>query len=780
MTSWLPRLVARTPITVHAKLLAAFLLIVVLLVSVGAIALRMLGEVNHGAEELVRLQRKAAAYRQVQLDTTSQLYSVAAVLLVPNERIRAVMSGMPSLDATLRQLVQVSEGLARLPPVHGAENELVDRLRADYRRFVGIARNVIQLIGTGSIDEARELQLTQAIPLAARLQQITSELVADAEANMLAHSAASHRAYQTARWIVLGSAVGTIALALILGYGLSWSLIGAVSGIKVGLRRIAAGDFSQQVVVANRDELGLLAADVNRMSTELRHLYDQVETASRLKSEFLANMSHELRTPLNAILGYSEMLEEEARDTDAHGFIPDLQKIHAAGRHLLELINAVLDLSKIEAGRMELYVETFSIPALIHDVTAVIQPLVQKNQNRLEVTCPNDLGTMRADLTKTRQAVLNLLSNACKFTEGGIVTLTVSRVSEAWADWVTIAVRDTGIGMTSEQMKKLFQDFSQADVATTRRYGGTGLGLALSRRLVRLMGGDIVAASEPGQGSTFTIRLPASVADGNAGTVSAPEARPDATPAVAGTVLVIDDEPSVRDLMQRFLSKEGFRVVTASGGEEGLRLARALRPDVITLDVMMPDMDGWAVLTALKANAETTDIPVIMVTIVDDRNMGYALGAADYLTKPVDRERLVAVLARHRRDLSVLVVDDDPALRERLRRVLNREGYRVVEAENGRVALDRIREARPGVILLDLMMPEMDGFEFVHRFQTQGAWRGIPIVVMTAKDLTDEDRRRLNGYVGQILQKGLYSRETLLEELRELVAARVTRSRGNG
>ncbi len=622
MTTGLPRLVARAPISVYSKLLAAFLLIVLLLVSVGAVAIRMLGEVNHRAEELVRLQRKAAAYREVQLDTTRQLYSVAAVLLVPNERIRSVMSGMPSLDATLRQLVLVSEDLARLPPVQGPESELVDKLRADYRQFVGIARNVLQLIGTGSIDEARELQLTQAIPLAARLQQITSQLVADAEASMAAHTAASHRAYQTAHWVVLGSAVGTIALALLLGYALSGSLIGAVREMKVGLRRIAAGDFSQGVVVANRDELGVLAADINRMSSELRRLYGQLEAASRHKSEFLANMSHELRTPLNAIMGYSEMLQEEARDTGGEAFVPDLQKIHAAGRHLLELINAVLDLSKIEAGRMELYLETFSIPGLVHDITAVIQPLVQKNQNRLEVTCPDDLGTMRADLTKTRQAVLNLLSNACKFTERGLVALTVRRAPEDGAEWVIFAVRDTGIGMTPEQMTKLFQEFSQADAATTRKYGGTGLGLALSRRLVRLMGGDIVTESEPGRGSTFTIRLPAHVADGSPGAVSAAETRPDTALAEVGTVLVVDDEPSVRELMHRFLSKEGFRVVTAAGGEDGLRLARSLRPDVITLDVMMPGMDGWAVLSALKANADTTDIPVIMVTIVDDRNLG--------------------------------------------------------------------------------------------------------------------------------------------------------------
>ena len=462
MTTWLPRVVARIPITIHAKLLAAFLLIVLLLLCVGAVALRMLGEVNHRAEELVRLERKAAAYRQVQLDTTGQLYSVAAVLLVPNERIRSVMSGMPSLDAALRQLVQVSDDLRRLPPVQGAEGELVGRLRADYRQFVGTARNVIQLIGTGSIDEARELQLTEAIPLAARLQHLTSQLVSDAEANMLAHAAASHRAYQTARSIVLGSAIGTIALALVLGYGLSWSLIGAVREMRIGLRRIATGDFSQHVVVANRDELGLLAADVNRMSSELRHLYDQVETASRHKSEFLANMSHELRTPLNAILGYSEMLQEDARDAGAERFVPDLQKIHAAGRHLLELINAVLDLSKIEAGRMEVYVETFGIPTLVHDIVAVIQPLVQKNQNRLELACPDDLGTMRADLTKTRQALLNLLSNACKFTERGLVALTVTRATVERAEWVTFVVRDTGIGMTSEQLKRLFQEFSQS------------------------------------------------------------------------------------------------------------------------------------------------------------------------------------------------------------------------------------------------------------------------------------------------------------------------------
>jgi hypothetical protein len=332
--------------------------------------------------------------------------------------------------------------------------------------------------------------------------------------------------------------------------------------------------------------------------------------------------------------------------------------------------------------------------------------------------------------------------------------------------------------MTPEQLARLFEVFTQADAATTRRFGGTGLGLALSRRLCRMMGGDVTVDSESGRGSTFTIRLPAMVRDVPAeAAAAAPVAPAEAEPAAPGmgTVLVIDDEPAVRDLMQRFLSREGFRVVTAAGGEEGLRLARELRPDAITLDVMMPGLDGWAVLTALKADPSVADIPVIMLTIVDDKNLGYALGASDYLTKPIERERLVTVLAKHRRDRPVLVVDDDPGVRTLLRRMLEPEGYTVVEAENGRVALDRLRELTPSVVLLDLMMPEVDGFEFVSAFRGHEPWRGIPIVVITAKDLTHEDRERLNGYVQKILMKSAHGRDELLAEVRELVAASLAR-----
>ncbi len=432
---------------------------------------------------------------------------------------------------------------------------------------------------------------------------------------------------------------------------------------------------------------------------------------------------------------------------------------------------------------MDLYLETFAVPDMVREITAVIQPLAAKNRDRLEVDCPADVGSMHADLTKVRQALFNLLSNACKFTEGGTVALSVRRnagradVGDA-GERVTFAVSDTGIGLTPEQQGRLFEEFSQADASVTRRYGGTGLGLALSRRLARMMGGDITVESEPGRGSTFTLRLPAVV---EKGTPEPPVAPPLGEPSSsAETVLVIDDDPAVRDLVQRFLAREGFRVLVAASGEEGLRLAREARPDAITLDVLMPGLDGWAVLAALKGDVALADVPVIMLTLLDDRDLGYALGASDYLTKPLDRERLLAALRKHRRDLPVLVVDDDPALRELVRRFLASDGYTVVEADNGRSALDRLREATPGLIVLDLMMPEMDGFEFLEAVRAEEAWRGIPVIVLTAKDLTPEDRDRLNGGVERILQKGAYTRESLLAEVRRLVALSVARKRGAG
>jgi len=531
------------------------------------------------------------------------------------------------------------------------------------------------------------------------------------------------------------------------------------------IARTQPGEFPQQVV-----DLMTTFASQSALAMQNAQLFHQLEIASQHKSTFLANMSHELRTPLNAIIGYSEMLQEDAADLNADGLVPDLKKVNAAGKHLLELINSILDLSKIEAGKMELNLEDFSVARMIEDIAALVQPLAEKNGNRLEVACDVEMGTMHADLTKVRQVLFNLLSNACKFTERGKVSLAVRREDSGSDAWLSFSVADTGIGLNAEQIGRLFQEFSQADISTTRKYGGTGLGLAVSRRLCRLMGGEITVTSELGKGSTFTVRLPVDVRRIAETTIAAA--------GNAGTVLVIDDEAVVRELMQRFLSKEGFRVLTAANGEDGLRLAREQRPEAITLDVMMPGMDGWAVLSALMADPSLADIPVIMLTIVADKRMGYALGASEYLTKPIDRARLIAVLTKYRRDLPVLVVDDDAAVRMLLRRILEAEGYSVVEAENGRAALERMGERAPGAILLDLMMPQMDGFEFLSALHEREAWRQIPVVIITAKDLTAEDHERLNGSVVRILQKGAYEREDLLAEVRTLLATSIGRRKG--
>ncbi|SEC63066.1 Signal transduction histidine kinase [Rhizobiales bacterium GAS191] len=507
------------------------------------------------------------------------------------------------------------------------------------------------------------------------------------------------------------------------------------------------------------------------MVQQLQTARDQAMEASRTKSSFLANMSHELRTPLNAIIGVTEMLREDARDFDRKDEIEPLDRVLRAARHLLALINDILDLSKIEAGRMEVHIESFSVTALINDVVKTIEPMAAKNGNHVIVNCSPPIDLMFADQMRVRQALLNLASNAVKFTENGTVTITAQQQDDKGAEWVTIAVADTGIGMTPEQMGKLFQEFSQADSSTTRKYGGTGLGLAISRRFCQMQGGDVTVESEPGRGSIFTIRLPK-----NGGAAEEPGAVQHAriaAPSVAidaPLVLVVDDDLTVRQIVARFLEREGFTVVEADGGREGLRLARELCPAAMTLDIMMPDLDGWTVLAAIKGDPALAGIPVILLTIVDEKNRGFSLGAADYLVKPVDRKRLTTVLRRICGSTGgrVLIVDDNVIDRQQMRSAIEQDGWGVVEAENGRVALATVASARPQAVILDLMMPEMDGFEFLSEFRRHVEWRDIPVIVVTARDLTEEDRARLNGGVERIIQKT--ERDEMLRELRDTLA----------
>lgn len=534
-----------------------------------------------------------------------------------------------------------------------------------------------------------------------------------------------------------------------------WIQHGKASGAVVSF-----SDISQR----RRNEIELQAAH-----SEAEQARKAAELANSAKSNFLASMSHELRTPLNAVIMYSEMLQDEADDLQLANFSKDLTRIHTAGRHLLSLVNGVLDIAKIEAGKMELFVEEVAIQKILQDIVSTAKPLIEKNNNRLIVNS-NAEGFIRVDVTKFRQIVLNLLSNAAKFTQHGTITLEVETHNSSVDPRIRVAVSDTGVGIAPDKLADLFKPFVQAEKSTSKDYGGTGLGLTLAKQFAELMHGSIDVSSKLDVGTTFVVTLPLRVDPEIDATANANSISKLALQNV--DVLIIDDDQSTAEFVARALTSDGYSTAIANSGKDGIEVANRLSPKLIVLDVLMPHMDGWTVLNELKANPKTSAIPVVLLTVANQSELGFTLGAQEYLTKPVTREQLISIAHRFGIEHSgrkALVIDDDSGTRELLERLLKKEGWQVTQAADGAIATRIIESGfAPDMVLLDLQMPNMDGFDFLENVRKNVEFKA-PVVVLTSRDLSVGERAWLADRVKSVLQKGGQSQFSLIESIRSVL-----------
>ena len=513
-----------------------------------------------------------------------------------------------------------------------------------------------------------------------------------------------------------------------------------------------------------------LEQKIRERTKELFFAKEKAESAAQAKSEFLANMSHELRTPLNAIIGFCEILIEDATELKQEGVVSDLEKIHTSGIDLLALINDILDLSKIEVKKIDINISSFEMKNLVNSVKTTLEPYAKINRNKIQINLPKKSIVVSSDELKIRQILFNLLTNACKNSEESDINLTITRETVKKAQYIVFKVQDFGVGIPKNKMKEIFEPFNQGNLTDNSKLKGTGLGLTISKTYSELLGGYIHVKSKEGIGSTFTSYI---LQDYNRDKVKSEEYKIVETPQIVpfpqkGKILVIDDDINFLDLIDRRLTKEGYLVFTANNGQSGLNKANKLIPDIIILDIVMPDMDGWTVYKKLKKTPLISQIPVIIVTIGDYEKMAKDFGVVDFLAKPIKWNTLNVILSKYKiisKSKHILVIDDDSATRIILRKMLVKDGWRVDEAENGKVAFDRIKKEKPELILLDLLMPVMDGFKFLKVIKAEHSLIDIPIIVITSKDLTADDYSYLTANVDRVIQKGDYTRKEIINRI---------------